>query len=394
MKLTIAAAVAACSLLASVSGASAAQTGPYKIDVVLPLTGGAAFLGTGERKSLQLLEGVENAKGGIHGRKIKFVFHDDETHPPTAVPMVNQIKSEHPAVILGSAISSVCNAMAPLMRRTGPVNYCFSPSLYPKSGSYVFSSSISTKALAQGLLTYFQAKGWTKIGLLTSSDATGQDAHRNIMALMKSGKFPKLHIVSDQQFNPKGMSASAQVQRIKGAQPDAMIAWSTGGPIGTVFKAIRDAGLNVPVATTDGNMTYAQMKQYAGFLPKNLYIPSPEWPQSKALRVSAGVAAAKKMFFDAFDKAGIKPDGPSTFAWDPALLVIETLKTLPEGASAEDLRKALAGITDFSGINGKYDFKTFPQRGLGPKNVVVTRWDSSADQWAVVSQAGGAPIGN
>jgi len=377
-----------------VGGASAGQTGDYDIDVVLPLTGGAAFLGTGERKSLELLQNVENAKGGIHGRKINFVFHDDETHPPTAVPMVNQIKSAHPAVILGSAISSVCNAMAPLMRSTGPVNYCFSPSLYPKSGSYVFSSSISTKALAQGFLTYFQAEGWTKIGLLTSSDATGQDAHRNIMALMNSGKFPKLKIVSDEQFNPRGMSASAQVQRIKGSNPDAMIAWSTGGPIGTVFKAIQNAGLNVPVATTDGNMTYAQMKEYASFLPKDLYIPSPEWPQSDALKVSAGVAAAKKMFFDAFNQAGIKPDGPSTFAWDPALLVIEALKKLPEGATAADLRKALAGITDFSGINGKYDFKTFPQRGLGPDNVVVTRWDRKADRWAVVSKAGGAPLAN
>jgi len=382
----------ACALLVVAGSGRAQAADTYDIDVVLPLTGGAAFLGKGEQTALQLLQKVENEKGGIHGRKINFVFHDDQTHPQVAVPMVNQIKAGNPVVVLGSAISSVCNAMAPLFKAKGPVNYCFSPSLYPKSGSYVFSSSISTKALAQGLLQYFSDKGWTKIGLLTSTDATGQDAHRNIQELMDSGKFGKLSIVADQQFNTKDMSASAQIQRIKGANPDVVIAWSTGGPIGTVFKAIKDAGLNVPIATTDGNMTYEQMKQYADFLPKDLYIPSPEWPESDLLKVADNVAAAKKAFFDAYAKANVKPDGPSTFAWDPALLVVEALKALPKNATTEDLRKHLAGLQGFAGINGIYDFKKFPQRGLGPANVVVTRWDVKADKWAVVSKAGGGAL--
>jgi branched-chain amino acid transport system substrate-binding protein len=384
--------VIACALLTVVSANKAQATDTYNIDVVLPLTGGAAFLGKGEQTALQLLQKLENEKGGIHERKINFVFHDDQTHPQVAVPMVNQIKAGNPVVVLGSAISSVCNAMAPLLSSRGPVNYCFSPSLYPKSGSYVFSSSISTKALAQGLLRYFADKGWTKIGLLTSTDATGQDAHRNIQELMKSGEFSKLSIVVDQQFNAKDMSASAQIQRIKGANPDVVIAWSTGGPIGTVFKAVKDAGLNVPIATTDGNMTYEQMEQYAKFLPNELYIPSPEWPKSDLLKVSNEVAAAKKEFFDAYAQANVKPDGPSTFAWDPALLVVEALRKLPKNATTEDLRKYLAGLQGFAGINGIYDFKKFPQRGLGPDNVVITRWDSKVDQWVVVSKAGGGAL--
>ena len=48
-----------------VSSARAAT--PYVIDVVMPLTGGAAFLGKGEQRSLQLAEKVVNASGGIDG---------------------------------------------------------------------------------------------------------------------------------------------------------------------------------------------------------------------------------------------------------------------------------------------------------------------------------------
>ncbi len=41
---------------------------------------------------------------------------------------------------------------------------------------------------------------------------------------------------------------------------------------------------------------------------------------------------------EAFEAANVKPDGPSTFAWDPALLVVSALKALPEGATAEQLK--------------------------------------------------------
>ncbi len=71
---------------------------------------------------------------------------------------------------------------------------------------------------------------------------------------------------------------------------------------------------------------------------------------------------------------------------------MEALKKLPKNATTEDLRKYIAGLQGFAGINGIYDFKKFPQRGLGPDNVVITRWDSKVDQWTVVSKAGGGAL--
>ena len=83
-----------------------------------------------------------------------------------------------------------------------------------------------------------------------------------------------MQVVERQRFNPTDVTVSAQIERIKAADPQALIAWSTGAPIATVFKAVLEAGLNVPVGTTNGNQTYAQMTQYRGFLPKDLYIPT------------------------------------------------------------------------------------------------------------------------
>ena len=78
---------------------------------------------------------------------------------------------------------------------------------------------------------------------------------------------------------------------------EAFIAWSTGAPIGTIFKGIVQAGLDVPVGTTDGNMTFAQMTQYAAFLPKQLFIPAAEWAMhgSDLKREPAVMAAQERL---------------------------------------------------------------------------------------------------
>ena len=59
-------AAAACATLLGLFAAQAADT--YKINVILPLTGGAAFLGKGEQQALQLLQTSVNQDGGINGQ--------------------------------------------------------------------------------------------------------------------------------------------------------------------------------------------------------------------------------------------------------------------------------------------------------------------------------------
>jgi branched-chain amino acid transport system substrate-binding protein len=375
-------------LLQGVTFASAGDT--QEINVILPLTGGGAFLGKGEQLSLQQYEKVVNGTGGIHGKQLKFVFHDDQSSPQVAVQLANQVKATNPPVILGSALVALCNAMAPLMKE-GPLLYCFSPGITVSPGSFVYSTSISTKELAAALLRYFGHKGWKKVALITSTDATGQDANRNFKSLVGSEGHNDVELVAEAQLNPTDVSASAQIQRLKGAGPDVLVAWSTGGPVGTIFKAIHDAGLEVPIATTNGNMTYAQMTQYAAFLPKELYIPAADFLKSSRPVQTTEASAAKDSFFKAFEGTDIKPDGPTTYAWDPALLVVESLRKLKPDATAEDLRGHLRELKGFAGINGYYDFKAVPNRGLDEKNVVVTRWDPAAQTWLVVSDPLGIP---
>jgi len=365
---------------------------PYEINVVMPLSGGAAFLGKAEQRTLEILAEQVNAAGGIQGRPLQFAFHDDTSSPQTAVQLASQIIAAKPTVLIGSSIVAMCNAMAPLMT-AGPVQYCLSPGIHPANGGMTFTSSVSTHDMARAMVRYFRLRGWTRIAAITSTDATGQDADRGIQEALDLPENKSVQMVAHPHFTPTDVSVTAQIATIKAADPQAMIAWTTGAPVATVFKGVTQAALDIPLGTTDGNMTHAQMTQYAAFLPKQLYIASSEWSYLAGTAVTdPGVKAAQQAFVAAFAKAGVAPDIAAALAWDPTQLLIAALRKLGPDATPEAVRAWLASQKGWTGVDGVYDFTAYPQRGLSAESVVVTRWESDKNAWVPVSKPAGEPL--
>lgn len=370
-----------------------ADEGTYDIHVIEALSGGGAFLGKEEQQALRLAEKAANKSGGIHGKKLRFVFHDDQSTPQLAVQLTSEVIARHPAAIMGSSLVATCNAMAPLVRK-GPVMYCFSAGVHPPPDSYVFTAGVSTRDQAAALVRFFRLKGWTRLALMTSTDATGQDADRGFDELVAQPGNKDIKVVEHAHFNPTDVSVSAQVERVKAADPQAFIGWATGSPSATIFRAAVQAGLDVPVGTTGGNMTYAQMTRFATFLPRELYLPASEWPvgDDPRIKLDPAVAARQKEFYAAFSEAGMKPDEGSILAWDPAMIVIDALRKLPEDVTAAQLHDYLMHVKGQPGVAGTYDFEKSPQRGLSLDNVLITRWNPQADRWDLVAKPTGIPL--
>ena len=365
---------------------------PVEIPVVLPLTGGAAFLGGGERDSLGIAEKAINAAGGIGGAPVHFVLHDDQSSPQVAVQLASQIKAQHPAIVLGSALVAMCNAMAPVLA-DGPVLYCFSPGVHPAAGSRMFSAFVSTHDLARALVRYYRGRGFTKLAIITSTDASGQDGRLGFEEALKLPENAGLSFAASVQFNPSDVSVAAQAQQIKASGAQAVIAWTSGAPMGTVLKGLVQAGLDVPVATTDANMTRAQMQQYGGFLPDEMLFMSTPWPaHGPELVLDPKVAEAQQTMLAAYQAAGVAPDIAVAHAWDPAMLAAAALRQLGAGAGPEQMRAYLTGVQGWGGINGVYDFHAVPQRGLDERDAVVTRWQPDRKAWSIVSKPGGDPL--
>lgn len=380
-------ALAATMLASGVPASAAADKSPYEIDVVLSMTGSAAFLGKEQAQALAALEKAENAKGGINGRPIHFVLQDDQSNPQVSVQLTNGIIGKHVPVVLGSTLVAQCNAMAALVKDNGPSQFCFSPGIHPEHGSYTFSSSVSTKDQAIAMTRFFHKKGWTRIGLLTSTDATGQDAERNFVNAVAAEKGTE--IVAQEHFNPTDVSVTAQLERIKGANPQAIVGWTTGTPFGTVLRGIAETGIDLPVGAGNGNIIYAQMAQYKQFLPKQLFFAGVQY-----FRDPKDITGPLKTAVVTFDKAiaPTKPDLGQGLAWDPAMIVVDGLRKLGPNANAKSLRDWILGLHGYVGVNGVYDFHSGDNRGLGVGNAVIVRYDIGRDQFVPSSKPGGDPL--
>jgi branched-chain amino acid transport system substrate-binding protein len=368
---------------------STAQPAPYEINAILALTGPAAFIGKSQQQSFDLIEGLVNKNGGINGRPIKFVVLDDGSTPAVSVQLTNQLMAKNVPVIMGPSLSAPCLSVGPLVQQNGPVEYCFSPAIFSPAGSYAYSSSASTKDDAVAIARYFRERGWLKIGLMATTDASGQLFTKFFDEALKLPENGTLSIVDRESLAQTDLSAAALAERMKAANPQVVIAWAAGTATGTMFHGLHDAGLDVPTLAGNGNMIQSQLAQYTSFMPKELYFPG-----RRAIvydpSAPAPVRAALQQFFGAYKSIDVKPNIAATLSWDPAMLVLDGLRKLGPNMTAAQLNDFIQHQSNWAGINGFYDFRSGNQRGLGIEAVIMDRWDPATGDFVTVSKGGGA----
>jgi branched-chain amino acid transport system substrate-binding protein len=362
---------------------------PYEINAILPQTGQASFLGTAATATLGVIADLVNKSGGIAGRPIKFAIQDDQSNAQVAVQLVNGLIARNVPVMIGPELTGNCGATIPLLR-DGPVMYCLSPGVHPPAGSYAFSAILSTSDMLQAIAHYFRERGWTKVAIITSTDATGQDAEKNIDAAFAIEQ-PET-VVDREHFNVSDISVAAQMAHIRTSDAQVMIAWATGTPFGTLVRGAHDAGIEIPVATSNANLIHTLLEQLGPYLPRDLYfagIPS----EASADQLPRGpTKSAQLAYLNAFKAVGVRADVGQYVAWDAAWIVIDALKKLGPNATAAQIHDQIANLHGWVGVNGPYDFHAFPQRGIGTSAVTIARWDAPKDAWLNVSRPGGAPL--
>ena len=364
--------------------ARGADEPPVSIPVILPLTGGGAFIGATQRRSLEMLEAYVNRGGGIKGRQLKFSFNDDQTSPQVAVQLASSLAKQSP-IVIGSSLSAMCKAIAPIFK-DGPVHYCLSPAIYPAKGAYTFSTSASTKDLQVAGLRFLREKGYKKIAVLATTDSSGQDGVDDINEAIKRPENAGMTIVATERFAPSDQSVTAQVSRIKAAGPQALIIWVPGTPFATALRGVQDVGLDVPVISASANMIKAQLTQYSAFIPKELYFGGITYAAGIAQNAKVKEAQAN---FDGWLKANnVEKDLQVGMAWDAGLILTDALRHLGPTAKADDIRNYIEGLHDFPGIVGMYDFREGNQRGVGVQDVIMMRWQPTSG-WSTASTYGG-----
>jgi branched-chain amino acid transport system substrate-binding protein len=195
-----------------------------------------------------------------------------------------------------------------------------------------------------------------------------------------------MSLVATERYNGSDVTATAQVTRIKAAGPQALIIWAPGTPFATGLRAVQDIGLDVPVLSTSANMVAKQLEQYGAFMPKTLYFAGVTY--AAGIAQNARVKHAQDVYYAAMKAAGVTPDLQTGLPWDTGMMAVDALRKLGPSATGTQVRDYIAGLKDYPGILGMYDFTKVPQRGAGLDDVVMMQWTGTG--WATSSSFGGA----
>jgi branched-chain amino acid transport system substrate-binding protein len=361
---------------------------PLVIPVIVSLTGAAAFIGKNDQQSLELIEKVVNAHGGINHRPLHFQYFDDGTNPQTVVQIANQVIASKAPIVIGPTLTQQCLAVAPLFVANGPADYCLSPAINPAAGGYIWSTSISAQNLNDVAVRYLRERGLKRMAILSSTDATGQEADRDWAHAKTLPENRDVEWVAQEHFNLNDVSVSAQMARIKAANPQAILTFSVGAGFGTELHGIYDSGLDVPVYVSNGDMIPQQLDGYKGFMPKEVLFSAVLAFDREGL-AAGPVREAIDVFLNAFKAAGQTPNFPNTLSWDPAMIILDAYRHLGDNATAAQFREYINNLHGFAGINGIYDFRDGTQHGVGENGVVIVRYNPANDTFIPVSKRSG-----
>jgi branched-chain amino acid transport system substrate-binding protein len=355
-------------------------------------TGTASFLGTEEAAAFNALAKHVNATGGIDGHQLAFSISDNQSTASTSVSLASPLVSQAPVLMVGS-ITATDKPVDDLATSNGPVVYDLSPGDHPTPGGYVYSSSNSTTNQTQAFINFAQSKGWKKVAVINSTDSSGQDGWTNIQKAV-ANSHGAVTVTNHESFDPKAVTVTTQLAKIKATNPQAVLIWTTGTPLGTVLSGMQQLGMeSLPTMTTNGNASTSQLGQMTSKLPAQLYFPGA--PFMAGVQNLTGETKTQVQTFDtAMAAAGNKvPDEGNALAWDPGLILVSALKKLGVGATAAQIHQYIDSLTGFAGINGTYNFtdKSIPDnRGLTISSVYIAQWSQAQGDWTAAS----GPAGN
>ncbi|MHC1701962.1 MAG: ABC transporter substrate-binding protein [Humidesulfovibrio sp.] len=357
------------------------ESDTIKIGAVLSVTGPASFLGEPEKNTLLMLQEELNAAGGVEGRKLEIIVYDDESDVNKCVMAAKKlIEQDKVAVVLGPSISGNTLAISKFFAPAKiPLVSCAAAEKIVKPvDPWVFNTPQLDRHAVGKILADAKKKGYAKLAILTVSDGFGQAGRGVLQELIPA---QGLTLVADEVFGPKDTDMSAQLTKIKGAAPDAIICWGTNPGPAVVARNRAQLGLEIPLYMSHG-VASKKFIELAGAAAEGLVLPAgrlvaaaqvPDGHPQKALLT--------KYVADYTKKYGSAPSTFGGHAYDALMLVVNAVKA-GKSAKPQDIRDNLEKTTGLAGTGGVYTMTPENHNGLDESAFLMVTIEKG--EWKVV----------
>lgn len=365
--------IGATSLVAMAPGiAHASEEAAWRIGAALDVTGGASFLGVPEHNAITLAVEQANASGGIRGRKIELAFEDSKSTETDSVLAVRKLISQDKVnALIGPSRTGGVMAVLPIATDAEV------PLLAPVSGVAVVEPVAQRKWIfrpGQGgdlsvgkVLDYARRAGWTKLGVLYSADAYGEDGRDNMRKLAPAAG---VTLTREESFPPASTDLKPQLAKLSAAGVDAIFMHGYGAPSAIVYRNARELGLKAPIISGHGQANNAFRNAVGNAVIGQPIVGAPVlvWDELPDSHPQKKPAAA---FVQAYtSRFGIPPDMFAGVAYDSAQMVLQAIReTNGERAQIRDWLEN--NVKNYVGITGVFNFSPTDHAGLTSDALVM-----------------------
>jgi branched-chain amino acid transport system substrate-binding protein len=380
MRFAFRARLALLSLTLGVALAPALAQTTVKIGSVLSVTGPAAFLGEDMKAGMELAVEEINAKGGVLGKKIDWVFYDAESQTQKGLTATRRLLDQDKVdmIVGGGNMSGMAIAMLGLTEKAGlpfmSTEGAMDIVTPVAERQWTFKSTADDEQVFERLADYFAKKGIRKVAFLGDSSGFGQSAAGQLKKVAARRGLDVMY----ESFNPSDTDMTPQLGKLKDAGVQAIVCW-TVTPAGVVFlKQAQQLGLDKMTLIHSYGFVDQRYMQLAGDAAKNLLLVSVKFPVGADLPDTdpqkAKIAALTSAFEAKFKR---KPNQFAAQTYDAIYLA----RTAIEKAGSSDrtkVRDALAGISGWQGVGGVFNFAKDKHSGLSKDDLVLVNWRDGA----------------
>ena len=317
--------------------ARAAAQEPFRIGLIIPLTGGQASTGKQLDNAVKLY--MRQNGDVVAGRKIEVIVKDDGANPDNTKRLAQEmIVNDKIHLMAGFGITPTALAAAPLatQAKIPEVVMLAGTSIITERSPYIVRTSF-TLAQSSTIIGDWAAKnGIKRVATLTTDYAPGHDALQFFKTRFAAGGGEILDEIKVPLANP---DFAPFLQRVKDAKPDAIYVFVPGGQGGNFMRqfserALDKAGIKVigPGDVMDDDLMGGMSDAALGTVTAHMYSAAHDSALNKAF-----VGAYKAAFSS-------RPGFVAVGGYDGIHLIYEALKKTGGKSDGDALVEAMKGM--------------------------------------------------
>ena len=344
-------------------GGGASSQKVLKIGVVGPESGGAAQLGQGQRKAVQMAVDEINAKKLAGDWKLEVFFEDDEGNPTKSASATNKlIQQSQVSVIIGAIHSSATLADMVVTARAGLPQLTAGStgtSITEQGNKWIFRTAVNDGFQANALMKYAKdVLKIKKVATFTAADDYGQSGAKLLEA---AAQREGLQLVAKPTYNNGDKDFKPQLLTIKDGGAEGIFMWGLYQDAALIGKQARQLDMKAQLFGASG-MAALKLIELGGDAVQGLILTQTFLPDSPDAKVKEFVTKYKEKYKES-------PIPHAAQAYDTVYILADAVKKA-NGVKADALRDAIAKTSGLTLVTGSPKFN---DKGddIG-KNLLVT----------------------